>query len=215
MGHFFGSRDSPPEPPPGAPDASPGPGLGGKVQSSPDGSDYRTAPDAVCPAERDGALGRGSSDGYPLDGLSANGWYVALGRAPPSRQGRKSAQHREVTRKEPAVCESQTRVATGVTGKVRKSTAGPENPPAGSREPDTPQPVRQDLRLLGTDGAERSGPGRGTHCRRQLPHPNPSPLPQLSTTAAKKKFFSPFFADFCPPQAHQDRPGAAPGGVAR
>ena len=43
-----------------------------------------------------GALGRRASDGYPLAGLTANGWYVPSGRAPPSRQGRKSAQHREV-----------------------------------------------------------------------------------------------------------------------
>ena len=125
-----------PRNPPGTPPPGPGEAPGSSPRRT--GSHYRTAPDAVCPAERDGALGRRPSDGYPLDGLTANGWYVAVGRAPPSRQGRKSAQHREVTRKEPAVCESQTRVATGVTGKVRKGTAGPENPPPSSRGPDTP-----------------------------------------------------------------------------
>ena len=96
-------------------------------------------------------------------------------------------------------------MATGVTGKVRKSTAGPENPPAGAREPDTPQPVRQDLRLLGTDGAERSGPGRGTHCRRQLPHPTPHPSHNSQQLLKKKKFFS-FFRGALP---HRTDPGLA------
>ena len=30
-------------------------------------------------------LGRRASDGYPLAGLTANGWYVPSGRSPPSR----------------------------------------------------------------------------------------------------------------------------------
>lgn len=82
LGHFFGSRRD-----------TPGPGQTPLrepwwvARSSPrrTGSAYRVTPDAVCPAERDGARGRGPSDGYPLDGRTANGWYVALGRAPPSR----------------------------------------------------------------------------------------------------------------------------------
>ena len=40
------------------------------------------------------ALGRRASDGYPLRGLTRNGWYVPFGRATPSKQGRKSAQYR-------------------------------------------------------------------------------------------------------------------------
>ena len=166
MGHFFGPRPGPPSP--GQP---PSRGLGTGSRSSPrrTGSHYRTAPDAVCPAERDGALGRRPSDGYPLDGLTSNGWYVAVGRAPPSRQGRKSAQHREVTRKEPAVCESQTRVATGVTGKVRKSTAGPENPPARTGNLTPP--------------ACPSGPPPAGHGRGRAERPRPwDTLPQAVAT---------------------------------
>ena len=169
LGHFFRPRAAPGHP--REPPRNPPPGPGEAPRSSPrrTGSHYRTAPDAVCPAERDGALGRRPSDGYPLDGLTANGWYVAVGRAPPSRQGRKSAQHREVTRKEPAVCESQTRVATGVTGKVRKSTAGPENPPPSSRDPATP--------------ACPSGPPPAGHGRGRAERPRPwDTLPQAVDT---------------------------------
>jgi hypothetical protein len=44
-------------------------------------------------------LGSGASDGYPLNGLTFNGWYVRHGRDPPSMQRRKSAQSREGMRR--------------------------------------------------------------------------------------------------------------------
>ena len=50
-----------------------------------------------------GALGRDASDGYPLDGLTSNGWYVRPGRAPPSKQARKCAQCREDARRSQSI----------------------------------------------------------------------------------------------------------------
>ena len=70
-----------------------------------------------------GALGRRASDGYPLAGLTANGWYVPSGRAPPSRQGRKSAQDREVMGRRRPFARAKRGPTTGVTGKVRKCLA--------------------------------------------------------------------------------------------
>ena len=69
---------------------------------------------------RAGPLGRRASDGYPLDGLTANGWYVPSGRGPPSKQGRKSAQDREVARRRRPFARAKRGPTTGVTGKVRK-----------------------------------------------------------------------------------------------
>ena len=74
-------------------------------------------------AELVGALGRGASDGYPLAGLTANGWYVRPGRAPPSKQGRKSAQVREVLRRRRPFARAKRGPTTGGTGKDRKCLA--------------------------------------------------------------------------------------------
>ena len=72
---------------------------------------------------RAGPLGRRASDGYPLAGLTANGWYVPSGRDPPSRQGRKSAQDREVAGRRRPFARAKRGPTTGVTGKVRKCLA--------------------------------------------------------------------------------------------
>ena len=127
-----------------------------------------------------GALGRRASDGYPLAGLTANGWYVPSGRGPPSRQGRKSAQDREVAGRRRPFARAKRGPTTGVTGKVRKCLAEQVVPYQQSwsctqSRPSGPQP-------LGTDGRQA---GRGTHRRRRLTHPT-SPL--LAPAAAASNY---------------------------
>ena len=82
----------------------------------------RLTPRVACPRWA-GPLGRRASDGYPLAGLTANGWYVPSGRDPPSRQGRKSAQDREVAGRRRPFARAKRGPTTGVTGKVRKCLA--------------------------------------------------------------------------------------------
>ena len=82
----------------------------------------RLTPRVACPRWA-GPLGRRASDGYPLAGLTANGWYVPSGRGPPSRQGRKSAQDREVAGRRRPFARAKRGPTTGVTGKVRKCLA--------------------------------------------------------------------------------------------
>ena len=144
-----------------------------------------------------GALGRRASDGYPLAGLTANGWYVPSGRAPPSRQGRKSAQDREVMGRRRPFARAKRGPTTGVTGKVRKCLAE-QAMPCQFQSGVTPQSCPSGPQPLGTGRGSGADPGRGTHRRRRLTHPHlaspRSSAPPQTTTEKKKK--CPLFADF-------------------
>lgn len=72
---FFGSRRVPPGPP-----------LLGPIQGYVGwDSAYRIDGTVLARYAWVGSLGSRASDGYPLDGLTSNGWYVPYGRDPPSR----------------------------------------------------------------------------------------------------------------------------------
>ena len=126
-----------------------------------------------------GALGRRASDGYPLDGLTANGWYVPSGRAPPSRQGRKSAQHREGMRRRRPFAEPNAARRLECPARCGRAPQDRQSLPRSSwgstlGRPSGPQP-------MGTDGGSEADPGRGTHSRSELTTPHLSHLSQRTT----------------------------------
>jgi len=143
----------------------------------------RLTPRVACPRWA-GPLGRRASDGYPLAGLTANGWYVPSGRGPPSKQGRKSAQYREVMGRRRPFAIAKRGPTTGVTGKVRKylvEQARPYPVPGILH----PIAVRQDLSLWAWT-ADR--PAMGHIRAANLRHPHLVNLEaELLTTTARKK----------------------------
>jgi len=113
LGPFFG----PPRDPPRT-GYSVGPPMGSVIKGP--RRCYGTMRSMRC---RAGPLGRRASGGYPLAGLTANGGHVPSGRGPPSKQGRKSAQDREVAGRRRPFARAKRGPTTGVTGKVRKCLA--------------------------------------------------------------------------------------------
>ena len=124
--------------------------LGGYPGTPAEGSVYRTHWTHPVGHSWAGPLGRRASDGYPLGGLSPNGWYVPSGRGPPSRQGRKSAQDREVAGRRRPFARAKRGPTTGVTGKVRKCLAEHIRPCQFQVGP--PQCCPSGPQPLGTDG---------------------------------------------------------------
>ena len=147
-----------------------------------------------------GPLGRRASDGYPLGGLSPNGWYVPSGRGPPSRQGRKSAQDREVAGRRRPFARAKRGPTTGVTGKVRKCLAEQARPCQIWRGSTPMLSVRTSA--IGHGQGERSGPWPWDTSAQPIDAPPPlSPRSnaQLSTTTEKSKNFA-FFGRFWRPR---------------
>ena len=150
-----------------------------------------------------------------MAGPTANGWYVPSGRGPPSRQGRKSAQDREVAGRRRPFARAKRGPTTGVTGKVRKCLA---------------EHIRPYQNLAGATpmlSVRTSAIGHGRLGRPWDTSPQaidaPPPLSprsnaQLSTTTEKSKNFA-FFGRFWrlrlagrPGRSRRAAPGAAPGG---
>ena len=90
-----------------------------------------------------GPWGRRASDGFPMRGLTRSGRYVPFGGGPPSRQRRKSAQHREDAGRRRPFARAKRGSTTGVSGKMRKCHAVHIRP--CRLESDPPKAVRQDL----------------------------------------------------------------------
>jgi len=94
----------------------------------------------------------------------------------------------------------------GVTGKVRKSTAGPENPPAMFREPDTSSLSVRTL-AIGHGRGRTEWPRTWATLPQAVDTPHPLLPPTTYSNYCKKTFF--FFCGFRP---RQDPPQDAPNG---
>lgn len=195
--------------------------LGGYPGTPAEGSVYRTHWTHPVGHSWAGPLGRRASDGYPLGGLSPNGWYVPSGRGPPSRQGRKSAQDREVAGRRRPFARAKRGPTTGVTGKVRKCLAEHIRPcqfQAGGH----PYAVRQDLSHWARTAAGRTW-DTSPQAIDAPPPLSPRSNAQLSTTTEKSKNFAflgrfgrPRLAGRVPeaPPACRGRGGSRPDGCA-
>ena len=101
-----------------------------------------------------GPWGRRASDGFPMRGLTRSGRYVPFGGGPPSRQRRKSAQHREDAGRRRPFARAKRGSTTGVSGKMRKCHAVHIRP--CRLESDPPKAVRQDLSFWARTAAGRT-----------------------------------------------------------
>ena len=134
------------------------------------------------------------------------------GRGPPSKQGRKSAQDREVAGRRRPFARAKRGPTTGVTGKVRKCLAEHIRP-CQNRAGVTPQCCPSGPQPLGTAGSA----GRGTHRRRRLTHPHLSHLAPThnSQQLLKKAKILHFLAGFGRAELAEAGPGAPDGPQAR
>lgn len=111
-----------------------------------------------------------------MRGLTRSGRYVPFGGGPPSRQRRKSAQHREDAGRRRPFARAKRGSTTGVSGKMRKCHAVHIRPCRLHSDP--PQAVRQDLSFWARTGASPDvGHIRVANCR----HPT-------SLTSRKRSF---------------------------